>query len=161
MRFLILTALAMAAIPAAANAQAEPALTGPFYVTGAGPNGTSLVAMGSRVREGDRARITRIIMLPAPADAAGMQVWRIDATAEFDCARNLTRPLVLTARDDTGTLVHSFNLTEDLAALPPGDPTAPAALAVACSGKPPEGAQKIDDLTAWQTRYRAEHSGGQ
>jgi len=161
MRLTILAALAAAVFPVAAQAQTEPAMKGPFYSTGTGASGESIIAMGTRERDGDLARITRVIMLPKPADAAGLVVWRIDAIAEFDCKKQLTRPLVLAARDDKGKLVHIFDNKEGFEELQAGDPTVVAALTVACTGNPPPGAPKIDDFDAWQAKYRAEHSGGQ
>lgn len=157
MRFLILGALALASIPAAANAQTAPEMKGPFYRIAASEKGASLVAMGTRTREGNIARITRVILFTNPADAAGMSVWRIDAVAEFDCPAKKTRPLVLAARDDKGKLVHIFETGDAFEELPEGDPTAAVAMAIACDGALPADALKIDDFDPWQARFRKDN----
>ena len=158
MRFLVVTALALASIPAAASAQTAPEMKGPFYRVAANEKGASIVAMGTRKRSGDRATISRVLLFREPAKAADLAVWRLDAVAEFDCSRRLTRPLVLAARDENGQLLHVFETGDDFEPLPEGDPTAELAMAAACDGKLPSDALKIDDFDGWQVQFRA---GGQ
>lgn len=159
MRLMILAALAAIAIPATASAQAEPPpMTGPFYITGVGQLGTSLVAMGTRKREGDRASITRIIMRPQGVKAGETLMWRIDATAEYDCSTGLTRPAILAARGERGEIIMVSDPKQPFGPLPSVDASAPIAMKVACDGLPPPGEKPIPDFDAWQVQYRRDNA---
>lgn len=154
MRMMMLAGLALAAVPATAQAQTEPAMKGPFYELGGDARSTSAVAMGSRSRDGDTAFITRSILLRNAAKVGELMVWRLDATVEFDCKKKLTRPTVLAGRDDKGALVHMFAPQDPLEPVP-DDATTLSVMAVACDGKPPTGVTRIDDFSAYQAAFHA------
>ena len=123
--------------------QGAPPIRGLFYVIGNEHVGTSeeliiVAASGTRIQNGNLARMTTMIFRAHPKRVANVDIGRFDSTVEYECRSGSSRTIQIAVRNPDNRLAQVLPPEATGFSSPsPQDQVTPKAAAIACGGAAP------------------------